>query len=47
MLSIEFDGMCKGCRCADIHVEGYKVDAFFDSSSEMRYEVACSHQDAC
>ena len=42
MIRIEMDGMCEGCRCADL-----ELDYFFGMNNEKNWFIKCDHRDAC
>lgn len=45
MVKILMDGMCEGCKHADLELESYICDDF--TEQETKYSLRCSHQDVC
>lgn len=45
MVKILMDGMCEGCKHAELELESYVADSF--TEQETKYSLRCSHQDVC
>lgn len=45
MVKIVYDGMCEGCKCADLQLE-YR-SAIGKSESEKWWTLICTHKSAC
>lgn len=45
MVKILMDGMCEGCKHADLELESYISDEF--RGQVTKYSLICSHQDVC
>lgn len=43
MISIVMDGMCSGCKYADLELDG----VYLSCSGTKEWSVRCIHRDAC
>lgn len=41
MLRIEMDGICEGCKCADLELD------YFGTASGKEWFINCTHRNAC
>lgn len=46
MVRIEFDGYCKGCKCAELELECLETDEYPDKVNKF-WTAVCVHQDIC
>lgn len=49
MVELEFSGLCKGCKVADLELESIDLSDDFSNifSKNITWEVRCTHKDAC
>ena len=46
MIELNFKGMCKDCKCADLEVDNIYVETI-GGSKYKTWSVRCIHEDAC